>query len=528
MRHFYLIGMLACLTLFVFELAVASVVKVDSRSIVGLPAPPIYREVETAQTKELKGKIQRAKIFSAYDSLIKIYKTQGLYDKAAALEREQVLLYRAKKLNDAAIIHQQNAQTLETRISTYADQQLSAKAIGKLYTGAPNEPFIGCYNGAFIDRDDSLGTTWTDANWQKHRSPAQFKKATGKQPGSAFTYLSYRRPFPKQWVEQLKSTGVIPHIAWEPKSLSAVQDDEFLKQFALDLREADWPVFLRFASEMNGKWTPYHGNPTLYKQKFQLVYRTIHRYAPRAALIWCVNNPPLGNAHDYYPGDNFVDWVGVNFYSVPFADNRRDRQVKDQNPLALLDPIYNRYSAKKPIAICEFAASHKSILDPQIIDKFAIEKLNLVYSALPLLYPRVKMINWFSMDTIKYPTPGKTRNNYDLTDHPRVLRAWQRVTDQPHFLNSWQRLGDKLPPVAQPLAGKKVKIGDKIRIFARSYDPNSKVIAAIDNKIVFRGQGSGAFEFVLKGSTGSKRVQVFVYDSKNRFQKQSNTTFYAV
>ncbi len=447
---------------------------------------------------------------------------------AAALERQQVPLYQAKGLNDAAIIHGQNADALETSISTYSDQQLSAKAIGKLYTGAQNEPFVGCYSGAFIDRDDSLGTPWVDENWQKHHTPEQFEQAAGKQPGSIFTYLSYGRPFPKQWVAQLKSKGVIPHIAWEPKSLNSVQDDEFLKQFALDLREADWPIFLRFASEMNGKWTPYHGNPTLYKQKFQLVYRTIHRHAPRAALIWCVNNPPLGNAHDYYPGDNFVDWVGVNFYSVPFADNRRDRPVWDNNPLALLDPIYKRYSPRKPIAICEFAASHKSILQPKIIDKFAIEKLNLVYGSLPLLYPRVKMINWFSMDTIKYPTPGKTRNNYDLTDHPRVLKAWQNVTNQPHFLTTWQRLGDQLPPVARPLVGKSVKRGTRIRIFARSFDSRAKIYAAIDNKVVFRGQGSGAFDFVLKGTAGPKKLQVLVYDSKNRFQKQLTTAFRAL
>jgi hypothetical protein len=497
----------------------------------GLPGGPVVRtprDIKDPRIPALQGKIDRAKIFGAYDALIDIYKKSGLYDAAAQLERAQVPLYRRKKLDDAAIIHANNAGSLENQLGIYADVATTAKGVGKLYTGAPIEPVLGCYSGAFIDRDDTLGAGFQTSNWQTHRTPEQFFAKSGRMPGSLFIYLQYGRPFPIEWVRRLKDAGVIPHIAWEPKNLNLVKDDAYLQGFAKDAREADWPVFIRFASEMNGFWTPYHGNPRLYREKFRLVNRVLHQYAPRLATIWCVNNPPLANAFDYYPGDDGCDWVGVNFYSVPFHENRRDKPAFDESPLALLDPIYNRFSAKKPIAICEFAASHQSGVDRKLIPNFAIDKIAQLYGALPLRYPRVKMINWFNMDTLKYPTPGKSRNNYLLMQHPRVLTAWREATSSAHFLTSYQRLADQLPPLACHLNGLTLRGKVRLRFWSKTYTPNPRLFVALDNKIIFRAQRSGAhfIDFDLsKFRKGKHTLAGYLYDNKNRFQRLSNAVF---
>jgi hypothetical protein len=341
-------------------------------------------------------------------------------------------------------------------------------------------------------------------------------------------YVKYGQPFPKQWVELLKAAGTIPHIAWEPTDLNAVRDDEYLNNFAKAAREADWPIFFRFASEMNGFWTPYHGNPKLYREKFRLVNRVLHRHAPRAATIWCVNNPPLGNAHEYYPGDDGCDWVGVNMYSVPFHENRRDKPAFDETPLALLDPIYQKYSARKPIAICEFAASHQSSVDNKLVPDFAIAKLSQLYGALPLRYPRVKMINWFNMNTIRYPTPGKSRNNYLLTENPRVLAAWREVTNSPHFLTQLERLGDVLPPIARPLGGQKLRGKVRFQVWAKTFLPKAQLFVALDGKIVYRAQKGGAHSFDVDLSPlkkGKHVLTAYLYDSTKRFQRLTNASF---
>ena len=485
------------------------------------------RAPNAARIAVLQAKIRRARVFSAYDELSRILQNRGDFDGAARLEREQAALYNSKNLTNAAIIHQNRAKSLETQLQVFADVQTSAQGVGRLFTGATLEPVVGCYLGAFIDRDDSLGPVFRDDNFQSHRAPEQFLSATGKNPGSLFMYLRYGQSFPRVWVSRLKAAGVIPHLAWEPGSLDEVSDNLYLRNFARAAREADWPIFIRFASEMNGFWTPYHGNPALYRQKFRLVNRVLHEEAPRVATIWCVNNPPLGNAFAYYPGDDGCDWVGVNFYAVPFHENRRDKPAFDENPLALLDPIYARFSAKKPIAICEFAASHQSFGDGRDFSGFAAEKLSLLYGALPLLYPRVKLVDWFDMNTIAHITPGKARNNFLLTAPP-VLQSWRAATDSAHFLTSYLRLGDALPPVARPLGGLKLRGRARLRIWAKTYGGAPELKVFLDGKPLYRGQKFGAHALDIDFSNFSRGRHTLIaqlFDARGRFQRAQTAVF---
>ena len=308
-----------------------------------------------------------------------------------------------------------------------------------LDTGARLEPTNGAYLGAFIDRDDAIPDYFLDENFQRHARAEDWAQLVGKPHASHFMYLRYGNKFPRAWIEHLKKQGVIPHIAWEPIHLKFVQDDKYLRDFARDARRANWPIFFRFASEMNGDWTPYHGNPKLYREKFRLVNRVLHEEAPLAATIWCVNNPPLGDIQKYYPGDDGCDWVGVNFYAPVYYDNNRNRPARDDNPLSLLDPVYKTFAARKPIAICEFAASHRSIVDKRSETAFSQEKLTLLYDALPRLYPRVKMINWFSMNTIRHTTAGKTKSDYSLGGNTEVRSAYARAIAPAYYRSTYAK-----------------------------------------------------------------------------------------
>ena len=145
--------------------------------------------------------------------------------------------------------------------------------------------------------------------------------------------MAYGRPFPSRWVDRLKEQNVAPHIAWEPNTgLDFVNDDEYLRGFAQACARADCPIFLRYASEMNGDWTRYGGDPLRYKIKWGIVRDVMARYAPNVAMVWCVNNIPERTIEKFYPGDGYVDWVGVNLYSVPFFDNDPSRPGLFQNP----------------------------------------------------------------------------------------------------------------------------------------------------------------------------------------------------
>jgi len=508
-----------------------------------LPSPPSQRPLSGPRVEELKSQIARYHLFAAYRELLGLCKNAGLFDEAARLNREQAAFYRAKGLDDAAIIASNEASALGSELRLFVQTPTSAQGAASRTTSAALEPVTGCYLGAFIDRDDNLGEPFYEEDRsQSYRAPEQLLRATGRSLGSQFTYLSYGKPFPRAWANRLKAHGTIPHIAWEPtgagqfsangRTLGGVRDDAYLRGFARDLRDFDFPVFIRFASEMNGFWTRsqygWDGNAKLYREKFRLVHRVLHEIAPRVATIWCVNNPPLGNAFDYYPGDDGCDWVGVNFYAVPFHEDKLSQPAFDENPLALLDPIYARFAARKPIAICEFAASHEANADRKARPDFAISRIRLVYGALPLLYPRVKLVDWFDFDTLRFRLPGKTPNNYLLTDNNSVLRAWQNATDNRHFLGAYLSLDSAIPPLYLPLNGQTLASPSQLGVWARGFGASGTVYMGIDGHSWTKFSSGGATYLSLDPSSlphGAHTLSALLYDSHGRFQRRVEARF---
>lgn len=486
-----------------------------------LPGPPVSAKSGDPRIPPLEAKIARAHIFAAYRALQDIYVQLGRYDDVAATYHAEAAQYRQKGLTDAAIIDELKAARYETDARLFVDRLALPQELNTLYTGATNEPFVGCYLGAFIDRDDNLHDTFMDENWQLHRTAGEFARIVGKPHGSYFMYLHYGQKFPRVWIQACKDAGAIPQIAWEPTNLNQVRDDAYLRTFAKACAALDWPIFVRYASEMNGTWTPYHNNPALYRDKFRLVHRVLHQHAPRVATIWCVNNPPLNNVQDYYPGDSNCDWVGVNLYSVPFYENKAERPAFLDSPLALLDPIYKLYARKKPIAICEYGASHMAQLDRTLRNDFAVNKIALMYSGLRCLYPRVKLIDWFDMDMFRHPQPGKTINNHNLTEQPAVTQAYHWFISPSYFLGEFQHLGDPRPTLPRPLAPDQAVGGPtRFTVWVKTYTARPKVYLKVGSQIVYASNHPGAHIIDLdlrRAAPGRQPITAYIYDDHNHF-----------
>ena len=280
------------------------------------------------------------------------------------------------------------------------------------------------------------------------------------------------------------------------------------------LSDLNWPVWVRFAGEMNGDWTPYHDNPALYREKFALVHRVLHSGGARVATVWCVNSIPLDNIDNYYPGDANCDWVGVNLYSAPFADNDRTRDAFRQSPLTLLDPIYRKYNARKPIAICEYGASHQSKLDMKMRPDFAIEKMSLLYGALPLLYPRVKMISWFDANNLVHAEPGRQLNNYRLTELPQIQNAFRELTASPYYLKKFPSTAIETPNLREIKTDEPLKAGERVWLWATSADARPPVYLQANGKTIYGGRRYGKHVLNLPKDAG--KIAILVYNSGGR------------
>jgi hypothetical protein len=443
------------------------------------------------------------------------------FEEATQSFRQEAAMYRRMGLVQAAIIQENKAARYATDVRLFLDRVPTRPEMRTLDTQSRLEPPVGTYVGAFIDRDEQLRTTYFDENWQTHREPNEFSNLVGKAHASYFMYLSYGRKFPRRWIERLKAQNTIPHIAWEPKDLNQVRDDAYLKDFARQCASVNWPIFIRFAGEMNGFWTPYHRNPALYRQKFRLMHQVMHRYAPRVATIWCVNSIPSDNVQLYYPGDDGCDWVGINLYSVPFYDNDPRRAASADTPLALIEPIYNLYARRKPIAICEYAASHMAAIDRRRRVDFAIDKMSLLYGALPRLYPRIKMINWFNMNNLKNARVGRQLNDYNLTSQSALRQAYRRVVSEASFLSSHARLTDAPIAVPRPLLMNQVVRGiARFSIWSKTYVSRPKVYLHVAGRILYASNNPGAHVVAVDTRTipaGRQVLTAFVFDDRNRF-----------
>ncbi|MEW6280268.1 MAG: glycosyl hydrolase [Candidatus Eremiobacterota bacterium] len=429
---------------------------------------------------------------------------EEFYSVAADAYTREAAVYRAKGDPHGARAQELRAARYATEIELYRPGT-SAPAAPR----ARLEPESGCLIGAFIDRDDSLGSMMLQS--QIHGDIQRFNEVTGKRHASFFMYREYGQPFPSDWARYVREQGAIPHIAWEPRDLKAVRQDDYLAGFVREVQALDWPVFIRFAGEMNGEWTSYHGDPAAYRRAFRTVYQAF-RSAPKAAVMWCPNSVPVTGLEDYYPGDDACDWVGINLYSVLFLDNDPARPGEAIHPADLLEPVYRRYAARKPIAVGEYAATHQAAVAGGLRSDFAVTKLCQLYHSLPLRYPRLKLISWYDCNNLVHARPGRQLNNYLLTDQPEILDAYRETVASDYFLDSLEGSARGWVPLK---GGQSASV---LEAWVRTYVNRPQVYFRLDGKVVARVQIPERCRLDLTGCRpGLHRVEVLVYDDRNRF-----------
>lgn len=444
----------------------------------------------------------------------------GQYAQAAQNYRSEAKIYRTHGDVNAAEAEEKKADRWTTQVELYESVPADRQTLATLYTHAKFEPVYGCYLGGYAEADDRLdGISGPDG--QPMSREESLGEKMGKHLASCFTYAHYGENFPSNWARSLTEKGIAPHVALEPNDgLDKVNDDEYLQKFAQDAASCGGPVFLRFAAEMNGDWTVYHTNPALFKTKFKLVHDVMDRLAPNVAMIWCVNNIPEYNIQDYYPGDDSVDWVGVNFYSVLHHDNNASKPADFEDPADMLKYVYGLYASRKPIAICEYGASHREKLNPDIDrSDAAATRFRQLFAALPRLFPRVKLIDIFDCDNLEHARPGRQLNDYSITDSDTVLAAVKSAVTPDYYLSTvLDKEQTEFPAYIRKLApGSELSGTASLSASVKTYDGTPTIIYRADGKEAARLNTPGPYAFDLDTthySPGKHQLSIEVLDSK--------------
>jgi mannan endo-1,4-beta-mannosidase len=153
-----------------------------------------------------------------------------------------------------------------------------------------------------------------------------FADSVGKRPDLIGQYLAWDSSFNPRAVTAAWSYGALYYLAWEPygtsvQSIADGQSDAYIMRFARAVRALNLPVAISFGHEMNGNWYPWGTGQTT-PAEFVAAWRHIHDLFIQAGasnVIWVwnpnvINGVPQVELRSYWPGDSYVDWVGITGY----------------------------------------------------------------------------------------------------------------------------------------------------------------------------------------------------------------------
>ncbi len=234
----------------------------------------------------------------------------------------------------------------------------------------------------------------------------EFTDISGKEAGGFIIYeyiggFAYEEVFKEAYKK-----GKIVQYALQPNGisdlLSIVPEDSRYVSLAKNIAKTKASTLVRFACEMNdetNKW--YTKDYNAYIEKYRIVADIFHKYAPNCQMVWSPNFYPPATMSLYYPGDNYVDMVGVSIYAEYQPDTDPLKQGVDRNRFSnLLDTLVSLYGHKKPIMISECGASYKDARTGANVTEFASIQIKDFFTYLPIKYPQV--VAAYLFETIDY------------------------------------------------------------------------------------------------------------------------------
>jgi hypothetical protein len=185
-----------------------------------------------------------------------------------------------------------------------------------------------------------------------------YAKLVGKQPNLIEYYAGWGDGFDASGVRNAWADGAMTLMSWEPfdttvADIAAGKSDAYIKEYATAVRKLNLPVVIDFADEFNGQWEKWgtdHVTPEQYVAAWRHIHQTfIDIGASNVIWAWSPNiiNPvPDVKLKPYYPGDAYVDWVGLigyftlgesNAFDSVFGPTRDQVRTFTKKPMLLLE-----------------------------------------------------------------------------------------------------------------------------------------------------------------------------------------------
>jgi mannan endo-1,4-beta-mannosidase len=202
-------------------------------------------------------------------------------------------------------------------------------------------------------------------------------RRAGKEPNLVGYFLGWDQEFRSDAVVESWERGIIPLLTWESlpngdvgakssdfqlQRIIAGEHDAYIDRFATAVKDLGLPLVIRLDHEMNGNWYPWgegtNGNSKgEYVQMWRHVVDRFRNVGADQHVVWLWapnrvdSTPGEQTIAQFYPGDDYVDWVGIDGYHR-YADDTPTFTDTFGRTLAQL-----RELTSKPIVLAEIGAT---------------------------------------------------------------------------------------------------------------------------------------------------------------------------
>jgi len=320
------------------------------------------------------------------------------------------------------------------------------------------------YFGAWLDTSDN----------QAGDRPVAFNQRMNFK-STCFQYAqnlpNYDFDFPNEQVLETNSDACVMLTIYpkpNPWNITDNDIDKLTMQLLRLTTNEKMKMLLRIAPEMNGNWNEYGQQAFKYVTLWKRIVNYIRLKNVDISFVWAPStgasypyNPPreviqtdndlllmdtnkdgIFDSNDnpysaYYPGDEFVDWVGLSVYHYGLKYPWIDNIIAQPNNFAsqLNDHSFYETYKHKPVMIAEGAVSfHKDTPKGDGVGELTMKKSfwvqwltnNTVFE----VFPQLKMVNLFEFTKLEEETLRDFSISVNETIRTEFLQDFQNVKDR--------------------------------------------------------------------------------------------------
>ncbi|MDO8736605.1 MAG: Ig-like domain-containing protein [Thermoleophilia bacterium] len=246
---------------------------------------------------------------------------------------------------------------------------------------------------------------------------ASFESSVGHKADMFLWYQSISEDLDTATLGPIAQGGRAIQLAWEPwnfgapdlvnqpayqlRDITAGNWDADIHRWARQIKAFGYPVVFRPMCEMNGDWTSWGGTvngnvPADYIPAWRHIHDIfVAEGATNAAFLWSPNvegdlEKATSTFSRYYPGDAYVDYVGMDGYNWGRMYTTPEWTSSWQSFTEVFRYSYDAFTARtgKPVLVSETATTELGG------DKAAW--ITDAFAQLPVRFPRIVGLTWFN------------------------------------------------------------------------------------------------------------------------------------